>query len=368
MKYNSKSLELFFEPSFCGKITNASGIGKVYNSVSEETTKIFLVVTDGTITDIRYLTSGSITLYASLDILSSLVVGQKVESALKFTESDIMGKLKQVPKSKIMALGDAILALKKALLNYNNNLQKGKLTKQPKVINISIKLKIEREPEQMNFEEAMLDPTHAITTLPIFPHVENQKPVVVDVAKPEIVEAPAQKKEKPAKAKKVIEKQKETKEPAESAKQADEIKAAPTKIKVKVVEAAEPEPVFDSPEQEFAFKKQELKKGKRAKAAKKAVVPVVTKPAEEPASTEQVVTISAEAPKTTTRTTITEKTTTTLHAVSTTGDNLNEIVAQGEETNEANGAELDDEIDTITAKLTDAISKLNFKFDDEDND
>ena len=384
LKYSDFVLDIFYNPVHAGTIKGYYGMGRYKDVQQEEDLKIFVVITNDKISDIRYQTSGSIISHVALSVLSEIALNKTIDEAMQISAHDLLKRIAQVPKSKFSCLPSAIECLKLALKNANKRKETMKefssdiVTKNfgttTKITNIKDLQKAEddamivpsivkqvEQPKQKPFKvETTKEQKETKTVTPA--KTEAKKENKIDKKKPAVkkeeVIAPAPKKvveEKKVKAEKVektlkVEKSKQEKpvakreEPVVVAKpvkpeiKTEKIQSTPTKIEIRVVEE---QPATElTPEQEFV-----ASKTKQKSKPKK----VSTKPVQKSAPKEEKKEEKTEVPKSSPQT-----------------SGYNSIFKLNDKIDSNQPDELADEIDTITAKLTDAISKLNFKFDDDE--
>jgi len=119
--YNEIVLEHFQNPRNVGRIDNANGIGVVGSESCGDTMKVFLLVEDGIITDIKYKTYGCCAAIASSSIATELVKGKTIEEAKKLTKADIVKALGGLPDKKIHCSLLAVDGIREAVNAYEEN-------------------------------------------------------------------------------------------------------------------------------------------------------------------------------------------------------------------------------------------------------
>ena len=76
LKYSDFVLDIFYNPAHAGTIKGYYGMGRFKDVQQDEDLKIFVVITNEKISDIRYQTSGSIISHVALSVLSEIAVGK----------------------------------------------------------------------------------------------------------------------------------------------------------------------------------------------------------------------------------------------------------------------------------------------------
>ena len=96
----------------------ADGVGIVGSSACGDVMKMWIRVKNNKIIDCKWQTFGCASALASTSVLSTMVIGMKLEDAKKITPQDIIKKLGGLPQIKIhcSVLGDQ--ALRKAIEDY----------------------------------------------------------------------------------------------------------------------------------------------------------------------------------------------------------------------------------------------------------
>lgn len=119
--YSKKAIDYFQKPKFAGEMKNADAVGQVGNIKCGDVMKIFLKIKDDIITDIRFQTYGCIGAIAASEAMCKLVIGKKIDEALKITHQDIVEELEKMPVVKIHCSILGRQALHKAVDNYRAN-------------------------------------------------------------------------------------------------------------------------------------------------------------------------------------------------------------------------------------------------------
>jgi nitrogen fixation NifU-like protein len=116
--YSKKVIEHFQNPRNVGEIENASGVGTVGNPSCGDIMKMYILVEDGVITDVKFQTFGCGAAIATSSITTAMVKGKTIEEAEKLTRNDIAGALDGLPPIKMHCSNLATDALKAAIEDY----------------------------------------------------------------------------------------------------------------------------------------------------------------------------------------------------------------------------------------------------------
>jgi nitrogen fixation NifU-like protein len=124
--YTPKVMETFRNPHNYGEIKNADGIGKVGNIVCGDVMWLYIKVAKNKkiqeiIKDIKFKTFGCVAAISTSSIITDLVKGKTIESALKIKKDDIIKKLGGLPSVKYHCSVLAVDALKAAVEDYEKN-------------------------------------------------------------------------------------------------------------------------------------------------------------------------------------------------------------------------------------------------------
>jgi NifU-like protein len=125
--YSEKVKDHFFNPRNILKTKKeadeyskvADGEGEVGSPACGDVMKIWIKVKDDKITECKYQTFGCASAIASTSMFSTMVIGLKIEKALKITPKDIVNKLHGLPANKFHCSVLADQAFKKAVENYS---------------------------------------------------------------------------------------------------------------------------------------------------------------------------------------------------------------------------------------------------------
>ncbi len=116
--YTKKVLQHFKKPHNMGKIRNPDGLGKVGNAICGDVMYLYIKVAKNKIKDIKFETFGCIAAIATSSMITDLVKGKTIESALNVVKDDIVKRLGGLPPLKIHCSILAVDAIKEAIYDY----------------------------------------------------------------------------------------------------------------------------------------------------------------------------------------------------------------------------------------------------------
>jgi nitrogen fixation NifU-like protein len=122
--YNEKVLDHFANPINVGEILNADGIGEVGNPVCGDIMKIYLKVENNIIEDVKFKTFGCGAAIATSSMVTELVKGKTLETALEVTNAAVAEALGGLPAVKMHCSNLAADAMHEAIKNYMENHKK----------------------------------------------------------------------------------------------------------------------------------------------------------------------------------------------------------------------------------------------------
>ena len=118
--YNQKVLDAFAHPQNVGEIENPDGEGTVGNATCGDIIRITLSIVDDVIVDAKFQTFGCAAAIATSSTATQMIIGMKVEDALKVTNAKVVEYLEGLPPQKIHCSVLAEEAIKKAIENYRD--------------------------------------------------------------------------------------------------------------------------------------------------------------------------------------------------------------------------------------------------------
>lgn len=116
--YSEKVMDHFNNPRNVGEIVNASGVGTVGNAKCGDIMRMYLVVENDVITDVRFKTFGCGAAVATSSMATELVKGKTIQEALKVTNKAVMEALEGLPPAKVHCSVLAEEAIQAAILDY----------------------------------------------------------------------------------------------------------------------------------------------------------------------------------------------------------------------------------------------------------
>lgn len=116
--YNETVLDHFKNPRNAGEIKDADGIGMVGNPACGDVMKMYIVVRDGRIIDIKHKTFGCGAAIACSSKATEMVMGKSIDEAKSLTRDEVTSELKGLPPEKVTCSNLAPDAIRAAIDNY----------------------------------------------------------------------------------------------------------------------------------------------------------------------------------------------------------------------------------------------------------
>lgn len=118
MIYSEKVLDHFANPRNVGEIQDADGIGEVGNAKCGDIMKMYIKVDGDVISDVKFKTFGCGAAIATSSIATEMIMGKKLDEALKLTNKAVVEALDGLPPAKIHCSVLAEQAMKAAIADY----------------------------------------------------------------------------------------------------------------------------------------------------------------------------------------------------------------------------------------------------------
>jgi len=95
--YSQKLLDHFHHPRNVGEIAEATAVAEVSNPVCGDLMKLWAVVRDGRITDVKFKVAGCVPAVACGSWLAEAIIGKPVDGIAAFTPDQIALELDDLP-------------------------------------------------------------------------------------------------------------------------------------------------------------------------------------------------------------------------------------------------------------------------------
>ncbi len=116
--YTEKVMEHFSNPHNVGELENANAIGEVGNAKCGDIMRMYLLIEDNIIKDIKFQTFGCGAAIATSSVATDMVKGKTIEEALKITNKQVIDELGGLPPAKIHCSVLAEEAITAAIADY----------------------------------------------------------------------------------------------------------------------------------------------------------------------------------------------------------------------------------------------------------
>lgn len=111
-------MDHFTHPRNVGIIEDADGVGEVGNAKCGDIMKIYLKISDGIITDVKFNTFGCGSAIASSSMATEMIKGKPLSEALTLTNKAVVEALEGLPAHKLHCSVLAEEAVKAAIKDY----------------------------------------------------------------------------------------------------------------------------------------------------------------------------------------------------------------------------------------------------------
>lgn len=118
MEYSKLVMEHFATPHNVGEIENANGIGEIGNAKCGDIMKMYLLIEDEIIKDVKFKTYGCASAIATSSIATDMIKGKPISEALNLTNKAVVEALDGLPAVKIHCSVLAEQAIKAAIADY----------------------------------------------------------------------------------------------------------------------------------------------------------------------------------------------------------------------------------------------------------
>ena len=116
--YSEKVMDHFENPRNVGKLEDADGIGEVGNARCGDIMRMYIKVSDGIITDVKFNTFGCGSAIATSSMATELIKGKPIEEALELSNKAVVEALDGLPAYKMHCSVLAEQAVRAAVIDY----------------------------------------------------------------------------------------------------------------------------------------------------------------------------------------------------------------------------------------------------------
>jgi nitrogen fixation NifU-like protein len=117
-QYSKKVLKHFRNPHNLGVIKNADGTGEVGNMACGDVMKLYIKVSNGVISQVKFETYGCAAAIATSSVITDLVKGKTIGEALAMNNKSVIDSLDGLPPIKIHCSLLSVDALNEAIYDY----------------------------------------------------------------------------------------------------------------------------------------------------------------------------------------------------------------------------------------------------------
>ena len=117
--YSPQLLDHFENPRNAGEVDNPDAVVQVQNPACGDILKLSLKVSDGRLTEIRFLAKGCVPAMACASALTELVKGKTVEAARQLRREELVQSIGDLPEASTHASYLAMDALAAAVRKLN---------------------------------------------------------------------------------------------------------------------------------------------------------------------------------------------------------------------------------------------------------
>lgn len=116
--YTDKVMDHFSNPRNVGELENANAVGEVGNAKCGDIMKMYMLIEDDIIKDIKFKTFGCGAAIATSSVATEMVKGKSIEEALKLTNKQVIDELGGLPPAKIHCSVLAEESIRAAIADY----------------------------------------------------------------------------------------------------------------------------------------------------------------------------------------------------------------------------------------------------------
>ena len=116
--YTEKVMDHFTNPRNVGIMDNPDGVGEVGNAVCGDIMRIYLMVEDGVIGDIKFKTFGCGAAVAASSMVTEMVKGKTLTEAMEISNDAVAEALGGLPPDKMNCSNLAADAVHRAINDY----------------------------------------------------------------------------------------------------------------------------------------------------------------------------------------------------------------------------------------------------------
>ncbi len=123
--YTEKLIDHFQHPRNVGLIPNADGVGAIGDPACGDYLRVFIRVSEGRISEIKFKVYGCPAAIATTSILTEIAMGKTLDEALRITDLDIAEALGGLPDPKMHCSNLGAEALFYAIMDYRSRNRSG---------------------------------------------------------------------------------------------------------------------------------------------------------------------------------------------------------------------------------------------------
>ena len=118
--YSDILLDHFHNPRNVGELATANAVGDSSNGTCGDLMRLFLNIREGKVTEAQFMTLGCAAAIATGSMLTEMIKGKTVESALAITNEEVAAALGGLPPEKIHCSVLAEQAMRAAVGNFRD--------------------------------------------------------------------------------------------------------------------------------------------------------------------------------------------------------------------------------------------------------